>query len=152
MKFLRILGFQILLLWSRIAAFFVGSNSTPSKVSVRTWTTPTLLRVRNIDLCEALIFYGDESIFLDGDLYPGIDFLVEECVRDDTAVIGLVSASTMRERIMGNNNMEKEFPKAFQLRPITEPAPNPRDIWEAIHSVTIQPKGFGEWTLVSLLL
>ena len=55
--------------------------------------------VRNIDLAEAIIFYGDESLF-DGDsLLDGVEYLTEECERDDTAVLAIVSAQANNKEV-----------------------------------------------------
>jgi beta-phosphoglucomutase-like phosphatase (HAD superfamily) len=102
--------------------------------------------VRNIDLVEALIFYGNASIFYpikhqDERIFlPGVENLIEECKRDETSVIAILDDNDkdllQREKDDNNNNI-------VVFKTETSPAPNPRDLWDAIHSVKIQPKGFG---------
>jgi len=98
--------------------------------------SPTLFKmVRNIDMVEALVFYGTNSIYQDSDksmFLPGVENLIEECKRDDTSVIAILDKNTKKN---GNENIV--------FRQETSPAPNPRDLWEAIHSIEVQPKGFG---------
>ena len=103
--------------------------------------------VRNIDLVEALIFYGtagmvrrlpsdsssDTSTFL-----PGVENLLEECQRDDTSVIAILDHERdLAEMTNNDSNHDIHF------RTMTSPPPNPYDLWESIHSIEIQPKGFG---------
>ncbi|KAG7366362.1 hypothetical protein IV203_029032 [Nitzschia inconspicua] len=104
--------------------------------------------VRNIDLVEALLLYGAESILEnDGDaksvgvpsLLPGVESLIEECRRDDTAVLAIVETEQQFQvlsKIRKNNAM-------IHVRQQSAPAPNPRDLYESIGTVEIQPKGFG---------
>lgn len=117
--------------------------------------------VRNIDMVEALIFYGTASMFsprsaeLSGDatpggndndnakafrFLPGVEDLIEECVRDDTTVIAILDGE---RDIPWNDGGGGKHERDVVFRMETSAAPNPRDLWEAIHSVTIQPKGFG---------
>lgn len=117
--------------------------------------------VRNIDLVECLIFYGQDSILLqeyDGDhnpkfsLLPGVQSLVKECQGDDTAVIALIeregsllpsTTNSESEPSPAHVNLSKLCP-TIHTYPMTRPAPNPKDIWCAIHSIPpVQPKGFG---------
>ena len=105
--------------------------------------------VRNIDLAEAIVFYGTESLFEPSDetdggsskrrqVLPGVEYLLEECKRDETAVVAIL------ENVDGNSNTYEDIlPKGIHLHLETQPPPNPRDLWEAIHSITINPKGFG---------
>lgn len=100
--------------------------------------------VRNIDLVEALIFYGTASIFYplknqDERIFlPGVEDLIEECKRDETAVIAILDdeKDLLLQREQDDNTI-------VVFKTETSPAPNPRDLWDAIHSVEIQPKGFG---------
>ena len=104
--------------------------------------------VRNIDLVEAIVFYGTESLFESSDetngsskrrqVLPGVEYLLEECKRDETAVIAILENDDD-----GSNNYEDILPKGVHLHLETQPPPNPRDLWEATHSITINPKGFG---------
>jgi beta-phosphoglucomutase-like phosphatase (HAD superfamily) len=115
--------------------------------------------VRNIDLVEALIFYGRESIFMIGDdndmeedkkennkphdsfqmlLLPGVENLIEECKRDETAVLVILEdiqeGSLSPSAILGNY---------VTIRTERGRPPNPKDLWDAIHSIEINPRGFG---------
>lgn len=118
--------------------------------------------VRNIDLVECLIFYGQDSILLqehdDGadskfSLLPGVESLVDECQRDSTAVVALLeepgdesSSSPSSKDIAPSpaHNYLSKHCRSIHTYSITRPPPNPKDIWNAIHSIPpIQPKGFG---------
>lgn len=95
--------------------------------------------VRNIDLIETLIFYGTNSIYSKSDsgesmFLPGVENLLEECKRDDTSVIAILDSNTDKSR---------EEDDSILVREESSPAPNPFDLWEAIHSIEVQPKGFG---------
>ena len=108
--------------------------------------------VRNIDLVEALIFYGEDAFIetptgdgTDSDLQQfsllgGVKNILEECERDDTAVIAILRRNPRREQI--TSYLNTQYP-IVQIRPETELPPNPQDLWAAIHSIVIQPKGFG---------
>jgi hypothetical protein len=92
--------------------------------------------VRNIDLVEALIFYGEDSLFQgDGELLSGVKYLVDECQRDETVVLAILPPSAQ--------NRHPALPKAIHVHLEMQAPPNPRDLWEAIHSVEVHPKGFG---------
>ena len=95
--------------------------------------------VRNIDMVEALIFYGINSIYYKTDtderiFLPGVEDLIEECKRDATSVIAILD----KDNTSQNNKDDFIF-----FRTETSPAPNPCDLWEAIHSIEVKPKGFG---------
>jgi len=107
--------------------------------------------VRNIDMVEALIFYGTASIFYPivkssddtssesdtgGDFLPGVQDLIEECKRDETSVIAILDNSKDIPQCSNDDD-------TIHYKTETSPAPNPKDLWEAIHSIQIQPKGFG---------
>lgn len=107
--------------------------------------------VRNIDMVEALIFYGTASIFYPivktsddtssesdkgGDFLPGVQDLIEECKRDETSVIAILHDNKDIPQCSNDDN-------TINYKTETSPAPNPRDLWEAIQSIQIQPKGFG---------
>eukprot|EP00980_Cylindrotheca_fusiformis_P004957 scaffold1051_cov119-Cylindrotheca_fusiformis.AAC.32 len=122
-----------------------------------------LSMVRNIDLAEAIIFYGEASLFHTDDddknmLLPGVEYLMEECRRDETAVLAILppsfcssSSSSNSRRLEDEGGANIEFlalPKSKNMATIhvheeTQAPPNPRDLWEAIHSIEVQPKGFG---------
>ena len=95
--------------------------------------------VRNIDLVETLIFYGTKSIYHQSDsdestFLPGVEYLLEECKRDDTSVIAILDS---------NADKNSKADDSILFREETSPAPHPFDLWEAIHSIEVQPKGFG---------
>ena len=98
------------------------------------------LGVRNIDLCEAVIFYGRDSLFEPDDstttLLPGVETLVIDCQRDGTVVLAIVESQ--------DESIIAALPKTMiHIHLQTQSPPNPRDVWEAIHNRSIHPKGFG---------
>lgn len=109
------------------------------------------LMVRNIDLVEALIFYGAESVFqidvcCDNSsaaaksaalLLPGVESLIDECQRDDTAVLAILENENLVDTI---SHIKENIIHARQQSALP---PNPRDLYESIQAVEIQPKGFG---------
>jgi hypothetical protein len=98
-----------------------------------------LCMVRNIDLCEAIVFYGRESLFQKDSLsilLPGVKRLVDECRRDETAVLAILEEEDFSTLTLPTGLL-------FVVHKSRQPPPNPRDVWQAIHSITIQPKGFG---------
>ena len=108
--------------------------------------------VRNIDLVEALIFYGEEAFIQASNeggagnqlqrfsLLGGVKNIFEECGRDDTAVVAILRNNPTTEQI--TSYLNTQYP-IVQIKPETESPPNPHDLWEAIHSFVIHPKGFG---------
>ena len=101
-----------------------------------------LSMVRNIDLPECIVFYGDGLLaeLRDDD---GLRSLLEECQDTDTAVIALVDAANEKDREAITHLSESLKGTAIVTRPVTQDAPNPRDLWEAIQSITVQPRPFG---------
>lgn len=114
--------------------------------------------VRNIDWVEALLFYGHASFSagLDGAddgaaamLLPGVEGLIEECRRDGTAVLAIVDPARVgpSERLLESCGVllrrGGDGPTAAAVRSESSRPPNPRDLWEAVRSVQIQPRGFG---------
>lgn len=129
-------------------------------------TTGVLCMVRNIDLVEALFFYGDDSVFCsskssigtttpaedhncdDVSLLPGVSSLMEECVRDDTAIIVLLdSFSKKYEQDKRRKRYEKKNQIIFESIPALNrkpnliyvlqesvSAPNPADLYNCIHA------------------
>lgn len=145
-----------------VLAFLTSSSSKcpthrPSPSSSRATSLVRRPMVRNIDLVEALIFYGADSIFVERNddaaddpagLLPGVEALVDECRRDDTAVLAIVEDDTdVQRRLMQDLsqqfNANNKGTILFHSRRQTAPAPNPRDLYESIQAVEIQPKGFG---------
>jgi hypothetical protein len=124
---------------------------TPSTFSACRPSRMRFLMVRNIDLVEALIFYGAESILqLDVScenssitatssplLLAGVKSLIDECQRDDTAVLAIVENEHLVNTISRINN------NIVHARQQSTLPPNPRDLYESILAVEIQPKGFG---------
>lgn len=90
-----------------------------------------LSMVRNVDLAECLVFYGD-NVLDESD--EGLQSLLHECKDTDTA---LISISNVKD-----HTQMAAFPDVT-FRPPTREAPNPRDLWQAIQSVIIQPRPFG---------
>jgi hypothetical protein len=126
--------------------------------------------VRNIDLPEALIFYGADMVLVQqrdngaGDsesdcasssssaslsLQPGVRALLKECRDIETPAIVIVEQKDPYHPQI--DDLETLLSKIktkgllFHIHQATQEAPNPRDVWEAIHNdvATIQPKGFG---------
>jgi hypothetical protein len=110
--------------------------------------------VRNIDLVEALIFYGAESILqLDAccddssvtttsapTLLAGVESLIDECHRDGTAVLAIVETENLQLVNTISHHIKENIVHARQQSSLP---PNPRDLYESILAVEIQPKGFG---------
>lgn len=117
-----------------LGIFLLASFVTETAAFASTWHTRVALRpismVRNIDLPEALIFYG-EGILNDED--DGLQSLLQECKDTDTALISISGDESTKVA---------DFPDVT-FRPPTREAPNPKDLWEAIQSVVIQPRPFG---------
>jgi hypothetical protein len=110
------------------------------------------MMVRNIDLPEALIFYGADMVVQRDDassssltFQPGVQELMKECREIETLAIVIVEQNYHDHP----DDLEtiSKTPKGplFRMHQATRDAPNPRDVWEAIHNdgVEIQPKGFG---------
>lgn len=97
--------------------------------------------VRNIDLPEAVVFYGMDSI-LDpsGDPLPGVESILRECQDIQAASIVLVDDGADNDR--STLLLEKQY--GLKRHCDSEhPPPNPRALLEAIEATTVQPKGFG---------
>ena len=113
--------------------------------------------VRNIDMVEALIFLGTNSMFYPPDynnndddndnnhnrkkmlFLPGVENLIDECKRDETAVIAILDNNNdVMISAEGNSSNDVVM---FKVK--TSLPPNPKDLWEAIHSIVVQPRGFG---------
>ena len=95
-----------------------------------------LQMVRNIDLPEALVFYG-RHVFQhdDGNLLPGVSELIQECKEIETPVVVLLMNA---EDTIDNNHDVTIIPASE-----CTPPPNPRALYEAVNSLFIQPRGFG---------
>ena len=113
-------------------------HSERKRASTR--TGKQLRMVRNIDLAEAIIFYGKESLFVDDNNFqPGVDNLLHECTRDETAVIAILEDYVIEEQ----ENLLSKSGNMIHLHEQTQAPPNPKDLWESIHDIVVQPKGFG---------
>jgi hypothetical protein len=126
-----------------------GSNESKAKTSLE-----RSMMVRNIDLPEALIFYGADIVVqrdgaggTDSDrassltFQRGVQELLKECREIEAAAIVIVEKNQNQEDL----ETFSETNGLFHIHKATQDAPNPRDVWEAIHNdaVEIQPKGFG---------
>jgi hypothetical protein len=124
-----------------ISSCFVSpkNNQFTAARFFRRFHSNNLCMVRNIDLCEAIIFYGRESLFQKESLsilLPGVKRLVDECRRDETAVLAILKEEDFSTLTLPTGLL-------FVVQKSRQPPPNPRDVWQAIHSITIKPKGFG---------
>lgn len=92
--------------------------------------------VRNIDLPEALVFYG-AHVFQDeqGKLLPGVESLVKEARDIQTPVVVLENDDL---RIVENDDND-----VLVVSAASPPPPNPRVLYETVQSLMIQPRGFG---------
>ena len=93
-----------------------------------------LKMVRNIDLPEALIFYG-AHVFQDEQkqLLPGVESLIREAREIQTPVVVLVEDDTS---IVQHDHV-------LVISNTSPPPPNPRVLLETVQSLLIQPRGFG---------
>lgn len=91
--------------------------------------------VRNIDLPEALVFFG-KHVYQhdDGNLLPGVKELVEEAKEIETPVVVLLINE--EDNVIDTDDVTV-IPASGCL------PPNPRALYEAVNSLQIQPKGFG---------
>lgn len=97
--------------------------------------------VRNIDFPEALIFYDnpDKSILFEEDgktVRCGLTSLIDEC-RDVATPAILISKDKEKQKV------PKELKGYMTVFDELEMPPNPRSLYSAIESITIQPQGFG---------
>lgn len=119
------------------------------------------MMVRNIDLPEALIFYGADMVATGTDadsasfssdsstFQPGVQALLKECREIEATAIVIVEKNHYHflETLLSKTSvkgLKTLTPPLFHMHKATQDAPNPRDVWEAIHNVAeIQPAGFG---------
>eukprot|EP00545_Synedropsis_sp_CCMP1620_P001053 CAMPEP_0119004698 /NCGR_PEP_ID=MMETSP1176-20130426/1294_1 /TAXON_ID=265551 /ORGANISM="Synedropsis recta cf, Strain CCMP1620" /LENGTH=294 /DNA_ID=CAMNT_0006956433 /DNA_START=130 /DNA_END=1014 /DNA_ORIENTATION=- len=159
--------FQVLMisyLWLSVAAFgrFVLLPPTTRGRSHNFWNANLrpLQMVRNIDLPEAIVFYGAQSL-MDVETQeplPGVEALLKECQEIDAAALLLLydesSASSSSEsssslRSSSQDKCIKRLQEKYGTTTLSvhidtdHPPPNPRALYEAIESTLIQPKGFG---------
>ena len=101
-----------------------------TKKSPKRQTESFLSMVRNIDLPECIVFYGDTVLDEDD---TGLHSLFQECKDTKTAMISISDADV---------SQVAKFPDII-FRPPTREAPNPKDLWDAMQSIIIQPRPFG---------
>lgn len=96
--------------------------------------------VRNIDLPEAIIFYGVVNFQADdgSSLLPGVQSLLKECHEVKSAAILIIREGEIATISTCANTEQLHVFNQGEFSP-----PNPTALWKAIHQVTIQPKGFG---------
>jgi hypothetical protein len=153
-----------------VESFVIPLSGTNLHHHVITTTTSTTMihMVRNIDLPEALVFYGIDSLFhninngqdeLQQLPLDGVTQLLKECQEIGTPVVCIVddnhvttttttTTTTINDSVVNNNN-NHNFPiiqnTIMQYFTTTHhhPAPNPHDLVECIASLTVQPRSFG---------
>lgn len=133
---------------------FRGNNFNGRNYRISTSTVQQRM-VRNIDLAEAIIFYGRDALFDknkddagddDCSFLPGVENLLQECVRDDTKVLAILDSSSSEQQQQQEEELSSLLSSSdatVHVRAETQPPPNPRDLWEAIHDIVVKPKGFG---------
>lgn len=92
--------------------------------------------VRNIDLPEAIVFYGQDVFHHqdDGQLLPGVARLLQECRDIQTPVVIL--------DMTGDFNTMERTVSVYDASSLPPP-PNPRALYEVIQTLIVQPRGFG---------
>jgi hypothetical protein len=107
-----------------------------------------LAMVRNIDLPECLVIYGSALLTkLKDD--KGLISLLQECKDTGTGVIAIVDddeedpESILKMLSTTSSHSKTATNNIIIPRVATRPAPNPRDLHEAIQSIIIQPRPFG---------
>jgi hypothetical protein len=94
--------------------------------------------VQNIDLPEAIVFYGQDVFVNDQQqLLPGISELLQDCRDVQTPVVVLDTT--------GDFKTEETMTTEVQVYDASSlpPPPNPRALYSAIQTLTVQPRGFG---------
>lgn len=116
-----------LLLSLRLTHAFLSTHPNHVRCSLQ------LNMVRNIDLPEALVFYGTHCLqHDDGTLLPGVASLIAECKELQTPVL-----------VISTNDNDSITHDDVIVTSGSPPPPNPRALYEAVTSQTIQPRGFG---------
>ena len=110
-------------------AWLIPSRRMVSSPSQWMESSTTLRMVRNIDYPEAIVLYGPDVPL---ETMAGLDAFLNECRDTETPVIA----------IGYTNNASKDHILLIQRQETSIP-PNPQDLWEAIHSIEIQPRPFG---------
>lgn len=94
-----------------------------------------LSMVRNIDLPEALIFYGAETIVDEnGQVRNGLQEILQECAEIDTPAIFLLTS---------RDKLPVELASSYHQQIQSVAPPNPLDLLDATESLTVQPRPFG---------
>ena len=128
----------VLYSWMILATRNVLAFSGPSS-AVK--TRSSLSMVRNIDLPEAIVIYGDEFFQL-GENDRLWKNWISQCKEVDTALLAIVSEDVKSsvptdishfEQSANTQSPDKDVAVLYMLQ----------DIWTAIHSITVQPKPFG---------
>ncbi|GKY91037.1 hypothetical protein MPSEU_000076500 [Mayamaea pseudoterrestris] len=91
--------------------------------------------VRNIDYPEAIVIYGPE-LSLETN---GLGDLLDECRETKTLVLAIGYSETAIQRYQATTTKSS----CIMFHQETSPPPNPKDLWQAIHSIEIQPQPFG---------
>jgi hypothetical protein len=101
-----------------------------------------LKMVRNIDLPEAIVFYGLHSIIdtKDDNPLPGVESLLKECQEIQAASILLTTNNEETGESLKNLEELYNLKVFFDTEHLP---PNPRALFHAIESTAISPKGFG---------
>jgi len=101
----------------------------------------TRLRVRNVDIPEALVFY---------DVYQRGDWshLLKQCRECDIASVVIDSPYRKDVVTSSSDSSQEPAPAVAGHSPtlVVEAShnpPNPKDLWNALQSLTVQPKPFG---------
>jgi hypothetical protein len=100
-----------------------------------------LRMVRNIDLPEAVVFYGADSLVnaATQEPLPGVEAMLKECQEINAAVLVLLYEE---ENHATARKLEAKYGLTIHMDAV-HPPPNPRALYEAIESTLISPKGFG---------
>lgn len=88
-----------------------------------------LAMVRNIDLPEAIVLYGDDLYLHNNQFHPAWDSLRKECREVSTPVI-----------VIGDTD-PSESNVVFYRQQVAPPSPH--DVWNVIQLCQIQPRAFG---------
>ena len=129
-----------------VASLTVAKSFVPNGVSINNNNKMKLRMVRNIDLPEALVFYGWEALLDESSskasLKPGVDSLLDECKDVNTAVLLIVPQEEFDAESIERRS-EAMASTDLQLVVAEQPAPNPRALLESLEAILVQPKGFG---------
>lgn len=111
--------------------------------------TTTCSMVRNIDLPEAVVFYGAQVLYdtKTNEWLPGISNILKECADVETPVLVLLDANTQNQK--EDNQIPQDFPSPQHSEVIVQstqhypPLPNPRALYEKVQRLQIKPRSFG---------